>query len=88
MIYQRTSAGLAAAKERGVKLGNPAQAKAMADAAAARDETLRPVLLPMGRPMVACDRAGVDRAGHRAAQGGVWSNKTVLRMMARLGLKS
>ena len=47
MISQRTSAGLQAAKKRGVKLGNPAQAKAMADAAAARDEALRPVLLPM-----------------------------------------
>ena len=30
-----------------MKLGNPAQAKAMADAAAARDEALRPALLPM-----------------------------------------
>src|SRR4249919_3363190 len=46
MISQRTIAGLQAAKARGKKLGNPAQAKAMADAAAARDAALRDTLIP------------------------------------------
>ena len=87
MISQRTIAGLQAAKERGVKLGNPAQAKAMADAAAARDEALRPVLLPMvGQSSRAIAKALTDQ-GVEPPRGGVWSNKTVLRMMARLGLK-
>ena len=87
MISQRTSAGLQAAKKRGVKLGNPAQAKAMADAAAARDEALRPVLLPMvGQSSRAIAKALTDQ-GVEPPRGGAWSNKTVLRMMARLGLK-
>jgi DNA invertase Pin-like site-specific DNA recombinase len=87
MISQRTSAGLQAAKKRGVKLGNPAQAKAMADAAATRDEALRPVLLPMvGQSSRAIAKALTDQ-GVEPPRGGVWSNKTVLRMMARLGLK-
>jgi hypothetical protein len=82
-----TSAGLQAAKKRGVKLGNPAQAKAMADAAAARDEALRPVLLPLvGQSSRAIAKALTDQ-GVEPPRGGVWSNKTVLRMMARLGLK-
>jgi len=88
MISQRTSAGLQAAKKRGVKLGNPAQAKAMADAAAARDEVLRPVLLPMvGQSSRAIAKALTDQ-GLEPPRGGVWSNKTVLRMMARLRLKA
>jgi DNA invertase Pin-like site-specific DNA recombinase len=56
MISQRTSAGLQAAKKRGVKLGNPAQAKAMADAAAARDEALSvadPSVIDSRRPVLA-----------------------------------
>ena len=86
MISQRTSAGLAAAKERGVKLGNPAQAEAMADAAAARDEALRPVLLPMvGQSSRAIAKALTDQ-GVEPPRGGVWSNKTVLRVKTRLAI--
>jgi DNA invertase Pin-like site-specific DNA recombinase len=87
MISQRTSAGLQAAKQRGVKLGNPAQAQAMADAAAARDAALRPFLASMvGQSSRAIAKALTEQ-GIEPPRGGTWSYQTVLRMMARLGLK-
>jgi DNA invertase Pin-like site-specific DNA recombinase len=88
MISQRTSAGLQAAKERGVKLGNPAQARAMADAAAARDEALRPVLEPMAGLSSRAIAQRLTEQGVEPPRGGAWSQKTVLRMMDRLGLKN
>jgi DNA invertase Pin-like site-specific DNA recombinase len=88
MISERTKAGLAAAKARGVKLGNPAQARAMAAAAAARDEALRDTLAPMvGMPLRAI--AGkLNQLGIAAPRGGAWEHKSVLRMLARLGLRT
>lgn len=62
------------------------QAKAMADAAATRDAALRPVLEAMvGQSSRAIAKALTDR-GVEPPRGGAWSQKTVLRMMARLGL--
>ena len=87
MISQRTSAGLQAAKKRGVKLGNPAQAKAMADAAATRDEALRPALASMAGQSSRAIAKALTEQGVKPPRDGAWSNKTVLRMMARLGLK-
>ena len=86
MISQRTIAGLQAAKRRGVKLGNPAQAKANAEAAAARDAALRETLAPMaGLPSRAiADK--LNQLGIAAPRGGAWSHTTVLNIMARLGL--
>ena len=86
MISQRTSAGLQAAKARGVVLGNPAQAKAMADAAAARDEALRPVLAAMVGMSSRAIAAALTEKRIVPPRGGAWSQKTVLRMMQRLGL--
>jgi DNA invertase Pin-like site-specific DNA recombinase len=87
MISQRTSAGLQAAKERGVVLGNPAQAKAMADAAAARDEALRPILEPMAGLSSRAIAQKLTETGVVPPRGGAWSQKTVLRMLERLGLR-
>ena len=88
MISQRTKAGLQAAKARGVKLGNPAQAKAMADAAAARDAALRETLTPMAGMSSRAIAQRLTELGIAPPRGGEWSFKTVIRVMARLGLKT
>ena len=86
MISQRTSAGLQAAKARGVRLGNPEQARINAAAAAARDEALRDTLVPMvGMPSRAIAER-LNQLGIAAPRGGTWAHKTVLRVMSRLGI--
>jgi hypothetical protein len=84
LIFQRTKAGLAAAKARGQKLGNPEVSAANKAAAAERAEALRPVFAEL---------AGLS--GHKAAAelnarkvatptGSPWSPQTVIRVRARL----
>jgi DNA invertase Pin-like site-specific DNA recombinase len=81
MISQRTSAGLQAAKARGVKLGRQEIADAQRDAAAARDAILKPVL-----------RETIDLSAQKAADEierrglGKVSYRTVMRARERLGL--
>jgi DNA invertase Pin-like site-specific DNA recombinase len=87
MISQRTRAGLQAAKARGVQLGNPELAAKQAADAAARDEALRPVLVSMAGQSSRAIAAALTEQGIEPPRGGAWSQKTVLRMMARLGLK-
>ena len=87
MISQRTRAGLAAAKARGVKLGNPELAARQAADAAARDEALRPVLVSMAGQSSRAVAQALTEQGVEPPRGGAWSYQTVLRMMARLGLK-
>jgi DNA invertase Pin-like site-specific DNA recombinase len=88
MISQRTSAGLAAARARGVKLGNPALATKNAAAAATRDEALRPVLASMAGLSSRAIAQRLTEQGVEPLRRGAWSQKTVLRMMARLGIKA
>ena len=84
MISERTKAALAAAKARGVKLGNQAQADAMKAAAAARDASLADVLSELaGQPLRAI--AGeLTRRGIAAPRGGEWNQVTVMRVQRRL----
>jgi hypothetical protein len=58
----------------------------MADAAAARDEALRPVLASMAGLSSRAIAQKLTDMGVEAPRGGAWSQKTVLRVMARLGL--
>ena len=85
MFSQRTRAGLAAAKARGVKLGNPELAARQAADAAARDEALRPVLVSMAGQSSRAIAQALTEQSVEPPRGGVWSYQTVLRMMARLG---
>ena len=89
MISQRTRAGLQQAKARGVLLGRTGAALAAKNAAAAaeRDEALRPILVSMVGQSSRAITEQLTEQGVEPPRGGVWSNKTVLRMMARLGLK-
>jgi DNA invertase Pin-like site-specific DNA recombinase len=88
MISERTRAGLAAAKERGVKLGNPALAAANKAAAAARDASLEGILRELaGQPYRAIATALTER-GIAAPRGGAWNAVTVMRAMKRLGLEN
>jgi DNA invertase Pin-like site-specific DNA recombinase len=88
MIAQRTREALAAAKERGVVLGNQAQADANKAAAAARDAQLRPVLEELWEmPYRDIAQELTDR-GIASPRGGVWNAMTVMRVMKRLGIAS
>ena len=89
MISQRTRAGLQQAKARGVQLGRTGAALAAKNAAAAaeRDEALRPVLVSLVGQSSRAIADQLTEQGIEPPRGGAWSNKTVLRMMARLGLK-
>jgi len=85
-ISRRTKEALAAAKARGVKLGNPKLGKMQAAAAAERDARLRAVLEPMaGLPSRAVAEK-LNALGIAAPRGGTWSHPTALRAMKRLGL--
>jgi DNA invertase Pin-like site-specific DNA recombinase len=86
MISERTKAGLNAAKARGVKLGNPAIAKAQAEAAAQRDSNYRDLLVPLVGQSFRSIAERLNEQGVSAPRGGAWSYKTVQRVMGRLGL--
>jgi DNA invertase Pin-like site-specific DNA recombinase len=93
-ISQRTKAGLAAAKARGVQVGGRREAavaasRARKGEAQARAEALRGVLAPMvsaGQSLRQMAEA-LNTAGHRTERGSAWSHKTVSRMVQRLALE-
>jgi DNA invertase Pin-like site-specific DNA recombinase len=84
MISERTRVGLAAAKERGVVLGNSQLGKKNHDAALARAESLRPILNEL-RPLSAQQAAEeLNRRCVETPAGGKWHAQTVIRVRARL----
>jgi len=84
MIADRTRAGLAAAKARGVVLGNATLAKINRDAAAERAEALRSVFAELAGMSTHVAAAELDKRGIATPTGAKWSAMTVLRVRKRL----
>jgi DNA invertase Pin-like site-specific DNA recombinase len=89
MISERTRAGLAAAKARGVELGKSAQVLAAAnkEAAKARDASLETTLRELtGRSYQAIADELTKRAIMAPRGGTIWNAMTTMRSMKRLGI--
>ena len=84
MISERTRAGLAAAKERGVVLGNPKLGESNRIAAAARAESLKPVLTELNQLSARQAAEELNRRGVETPAGGKWHAQTVIRVRERL----
>lgn len=98
MISARTKAALAAAKDRGTKLGNPANLsnrklgtvranESKAAKAARRTDDLAPIIRELQQGGATSLRAladGLTARGIPAARGGAWSAMQVSRVLARI----
>jgi DNA invertase Pin-like site-specific DNA recombinase len=89
LISLRTREALAAAKERGVVLGNQKQADANKAAAAARDAGLIDILTEIGweQPYKDIAEQLTERRVPTPRGGDTWNAMTVMRMLKRLGLR-
>ena len=87
MISQRTKAALAEAKRRGVRLGNPEQAKANRVKAEAHAERLRPVLTELRDLPSGAIAAELAKRAIPTPRGGDWQSTTVMRLLRRLDLR-
>jgi DNA invertase Pin-like site-specific DNA recombinase len=84
LISRRTKDALAAAKARGVQLGNPELAAANGAAARERAEALRPILAELSELSATAAAAELNARAVPTPAGGKWHAKTVLRVRQRL----
>jgi DNA invertase Pin-like site-specific DNA recombinase len=84
MIAERTKLALAAAKARGVRLGNPALSASNRSAAIDRAEQMRPILAKLAGLSSHAIARELNQIGVKSPRGGQWSSMTVLRLKARL----
>ena len=88
MIAQRTTDALAAAKARGVKLGNPEQARKNSDDADAFAESLRPVVMPVINMSSRRLATYLNAQGIKTPTGKAWQSETARRLTNRLTEKA
>jgi DNA invertase Pin-like site-specific DNA recombinase len=89
LIARRTREALAAAKARGVQLGDPAIGERKRAEADAYAETLREAVTPLARAGLttrAIAQALNDR-GLKPPRGGAWQSPQIMRLLARLDLR-
>jgi DNA invertase Pin-like site-specific DNA recombinase len=87
LISERTKAGLAAAKRRGIKLGGRnAQSDANAAHAKANAKKLQPILKELKDLSARAAATEMNKRGIETPHGGQWYAMTVIRVRERLGL--
>jgi len=86
-ISIRTKQALAAAKARGVQLGNPQQAKANKHEADRYAKALRPVLVELRHLPVEKIADELTKRKVATPRGGRWHGRTVARLLDRLDLR-
>jgi DNA invertase Pin-like site-specific DNA recombinase len=84
MISTRTVAALAAAKQRGVKLGSPNGNAKQAGRAQAFAESLRAIVMPIAHLPSRAIADALNDEGIKTQTGGAWQSMTVLRLLERL----
>jgi DNA invertase Pin-like site-specific DNA recombinase len=87
LISERTKVALAAAKARGVQLGNPKLGPDSKAAAAERDSALRPILAELAGKTLREIAGELTDRGIASPRGGAWNQVTVMRAMRRLGIE-
>jgi DNA invertase Pin-like site-specific DNA recombinase len=84
LISARTKAALAAAKARGVQLGNATLAAANRAQAKARAEALRPILAELAGKSAAAIAVELNARKVPTPNGGTWHAGSVIRVQRRL----
>ena len=86
MIARRTKEALAAAKARGVQLGDPDRGQKNKRKADEYAETLRGIVTPIGDKSTREIASILNARKIPTVRGGQWASSLVMRLKARLGL--
>jgi DNA invertase Pin-like site-specific DNA recombinase len=84
MISNRTKAALAAARERGTRLGSPTGPGFQRDRANAFAETLRPLVEPIIDQSSRAIASHLNKLDIKTVNGATWSSETAWRLVRRL----